>query len=138
MTLGFIFKKSVVWACYAFSAIIVIYSLLVILFGDGLGMEPVSVLLFYPLSFTLAFANGILKLTALKGGTKLLLHFILVTLGLALFIFIPHGGILSSGTAFLVFTMYVVLYAVGAVIYISIAGKNKKKKEKSTEYKKVF
>ena len=138
MTLGFILKKSVVWACYAFSAIIVIYSLLVILFGDGLGMEPVSVLLFYPLSFTLAFANGIVKLTALKGGTKLLLHFILVTLGLALFIFIPHGGILSSGTAFLVFTMYVVLYAVGAVIYISIAGKNKKKKEKSTEYKKVF
>lgn len=133
-----VLKKALVSACYAFSAIIVAYSLIVIAFFDGLGMEPFSVLFFFPLAFAFSLANGIVRHSVAKGGKKLIIHFLIITSALILFVFLPRGGMLSSGTSLIIFAAYLIIYAVCAGIYVAKVSKRKKQQEKNTEYKKVF
>lgn len=101
-------------------------------------MNPVSVFLLFPLALVIAFANNVVRHTTLRGGMKLTVHFTLVTLALILFIYLPHGSGVSSGSAMIVFALYVVLYAICAGIYMAIMANKKRKTEKSSEYKNVF
>ena len=127
-------KKS----CYIFGIIIILYSLLVICFGGGMGMNPVSVALIYPFSFVISFANGVVKHTNLNTGFKLVSHFSLVTLSLILFVYLPSNSNFSGGTKMVAFVLYVILYMVIASIYLAFASRKKKKANKNSEYKNVF
>lgn len=138
MTLSTLFKRALLSACYVFSAIILLYSLLVICIYGGLGMNPVSVFLMFPLALVISFANNVVKHTNLSGVIKLFVHFTLVTLALVLFIYLPHGSGVSSGSAMIVFSLYVVLYAVCVGFYMAATAKKKRKDEKKSEYKNVF
>lgn len=131
-------KKSFVSACYIFSAIIILYSLLVICLYDGMGMNPVSVCLIYPFCFLVALANNILKHAKINIGFKLATHFSLVTLSLILFVYLPSDSHLSGGTIMVAFALYAILYAVGIGIYLALSSKSKRKADKKSEYKNVF
>lgn len=101
-------------------------------------MNPVSVFLMFPLAFVISFANNVVRHTNLRSGTKLTVHFVLVTLALVLFVYLPHGSGVSSGSAMIVFALYVVLYAICTGFYVTITANKKRKIEKKSEYKNVF
>ena len=138
MKLSILFKKSLVSACYVFCVLVILSSLLLICFYDGMGVNPVSVSLVYPFLFAVSFANNIVKHTNLKSGIKLVSHFSLVTLSLILFIYLPHSPNLLGGTKLIVFVLYVILYIIGASLYLALTSRKKRKTDKKSEYKKVF
>lgn len=138
MWFGSIFKKAILMACYAFSVIILLYSLIVITFMEGMGLEPWSVFLFFPLSFGFSLANGIVRCVSLKNGLKITSHFIIVTLSLVLFVYIPRCKTLSAGTAMIIFALYLLAYAVFATVYLLRCSKKRKAIDRNTEYKKVY
>ena len=138
MTFNTLLVRALRSACHFFSAIILLYSLLVICIYGGLGMNPVSVFLMVPLAFVISFANNVVRHTNLRSGTKLTVHFVLVTLALVLFVYLPHGSGVSSGSAMIVFALYVVLYAICTGFYVTITANKKRKIEKKSEYKNVF
>jgi hypothetical protein len=136
-----IIKKSLISACYSFTALTVLYSLLMICIYDtseGINMSAITVFNFFPLSFFISIANSCLKSKKLSGVSKLFIHFVIVTLSIILFIFIPHGGGISSGSAMLLFTAYVFIYFVAVLIYNLLRKRKKALNDKKTEYKKVY
>lgn len=138
MAFNSILKKALVSACYAFSVIILAYALIGICFVDGMGLEPRSVFLLYPLSFGFALANSILKCTTLKSGLKLISHFAIITLSLILFVYVPRSRLISAGTGMIIFALYVLIYVIFAAIYSFVISKKQKIKDKNEDYKKVY
>ncbi len=136
-----ILKKSLITACYAFSALVVLYALLMLCLYDsssGVYMSAKTVFFFFPLSYFVSVANFVVKDTKLRGGLKLFVHFVTVTLSLVLFIYLPHGGGVSPVNAMIVFAAYTVVYALGAAVLYFVKAKNKSSKEKTSEYKNVY
>jgi len=131
-------KRATINSCFIFSSIVVAYALLVTAFFNGVGMNPTSVILLYPFSFATALAFGLAKHTKLKTGAKLGLHFLIFTLAVILFVYLPHGGMVSSKSALLLFVIYCIIYAIVACTVLSINGKKKRVIEKNTEYKNVY
>ena len=138
MTLSRILKKTAVSSCFVYAAIIVIYSLLVLAFFDGVGMNPVSVFWLYPFSFVASLATCIVKYTNLSKFAKNFWHFVLFTLAVVLFIFLPYGKIFSPKVALVLFLGYCIAYLLVSVI-VSISKSTKKRKSESKEeYKNVY
>ena len=133
-----ILKKAVKLTCISFTGIILLYSLLVLGFFNGLGMNPTAVFLFFPCVYVISVANLIVKHTKMSGSGKLFIHFLLFTLSIILFIFIPFGGVFSVKSMLLLFVIYLILYIIGAVIYISVCGAKKKKVQSKDDYQSVY
>ena len=127
-------KKSCVW----FSAFTVLYSLIVIAFSKGGGMNPISVFLLFPFSLFVVLADFVVKCTEWKKGVKASAHFCLLTTALVLFIFLPHGKMFSAQSTLVLLAIYCFIYAVGAIITSLVKSANLRKKEKSAEYKNVY
>lgn len=138
MTIKSILVKAARSSCVVFSVIITVYSLLVLAFFDGVGMNPVSVFLFYPFSFFVTLAACIVKYTHFNGATKLLIHFLIFTLSVVLFIFLPYGSVFSPQNTFILFVIYCVIYAIIGGIFAAFKASQKRRNEKNTEYKNVY
>ena len=133
-----ILKKAVKLSCVSFTWVIIAYSLLVLAFFDGLGMNPTSVFLFFPCVYVISVANLIVKHTNFSGAGKLFAHFALFTLSLILFVFLPYGSVFSAKSLLLLFVIYLILYIIGAVIYISVNGAKRRKIQSKNEYQSVY
>ena len=136
-----ILKKSLIASCYAFTALTVLYALLMVCIYDtseGVYMSAVTVFSFFPLSYFFSLATLIVKDTKISGVLKLFVHFIIVTFSLIFFVFIPHGSEISASNAFILFILYTVLYAIGALIFHIIKSRKKQAEEKKSDYKKVY
>lgn len=138
MSFGLILKKSASWSCVVYSFIVAFYSFLVLVLFDGIGMNPISVFLLYPFSFTVSLASCISRYSAMKAVAKAVTHFVLFTLALVLFVFLPYGGVFSSQNALILFVAYCVFYLVVAAVSSSIKTARRRKNEKKSEYKNVY
>lgn len=138
MTVSQILKKTAVYSCVVYAAIIVLYSLLVLAFFDGIGMNPVSVFWLYPFAFVASFATCIVKYTNLKNSTKAFLHFVLFTLAVVLFVFLPYGKIFSPKVALVLFVAYCIVYALISGVVSVVKSKKKRNSDKKEEYKNVY
>ena len=131
-------KKAFVSSCIFFTIIIVIYSLIVIAFFNGMGMNPTSVFLLFPFSYVITLANYIFKYTNLSKGTKIVLHFLMYTASTVIFVYIPHGSAFSPKNSMILFVIYCIFYIIGLLIYSLVKSAKLRKSEKKTEYKSVY
>lgn len=131
-------KNILTSSCVLFSIIVIIYSLILMIFGGGLGLDPFSVFLLFPFSGTVIFANNILKYRNLNNLIKSFMHFLLVTCATIIFIYIPHSASVSPKSAMILFLCYSVLYFLWFFIYKKIIKRKSKKNEKDSEYRNVY
>lgn len=131
-------KKSAISACFWFTVLSVFYSLLFLLVNGKGYMSALVVLLFYPLAFGVALATNIIKSDKFKIETKVLLHFLLFSFSFFVCFMGPNLGAISPSALLIVAFVYVIIYFVSMTAFLIIRSKNKKLKEKVSEYKKVY
>ena len=134
MKISVLIKK----ACVVFSILIVLYSLSVIAFSNGSGMNPISVFSLFPFSFSIVLADSVLKYTKWKTGLKIICHFFIFTIALTFFVFLPHGKAFSPKSIMVLFAVYCFLYIAGVLAISLTKSANIRKKEKNAEYKNVY
>lgn len=100
--------------------------------GNPQYIDPSRFLMFYPLSLSVAIANSLLKLKALKTAIKLLLHFAITSAAFYLFLCAP---IKANASILLVFA---VIYAIIASIILIIKKIISKKRSAPTTYSPMF
>lgn len=131
-------KKSAMSACFWFTVLSVLYSLLFLLVNGKGYMSALVVLFFFPLSFGICLATNIMKSEKIKIETRVILHFLLFSFSFFVCFMGPNLGAISSSTFIIIAFLYVIVYFVSMLTFLIIRSKNKKKKEKYTEYKKVY
>ena len=124
--------------CCLFSIITLIYSLILISFFNGLGMNPVSVFLFFPFSLFITIGNQVLKNETRGGVFKISIHFILYTAAVIFFVYLPHARGVSAKNSFILFVIYVVFYILAMLVYTMMKSSKTRKKEENDEYKNVY
>ena len=138
MRISELMKKAFLSSCLLFSSVIVVFSLSVLLFSGGSGMNPQSVFLLFPFSYLITLANYILKYANLAKGSKIAIHFLIYTVSTIAFIYAPHGSAFSPQSVMILFALYVIVYIASVAIYFGIKSSKLRKTEKKTEYKNVY
>ena len=131
-----ILKKSFVRACCAYSILSIFYLVIMLdLYLTSANPYPLTLLRLFPFCFFIALANRLVLDIKKKGAWKLPVHFAILTLDLILFIWLPFKSALSPASSFVLFLIYLVIYAVAALI---LRGCVVKKKETTSEYTTVY
>lgn len=130
-----ILKKSFYRASIGYTVASIFYLVIMLdLYLTSANPYPLTLLRLFPFCFLIAFANALVTDIKKKGAWKLPVHFAILTLDIILFIWAPSKDTLSSGTTLILFVLYLVLYAVGALTVRHIT----KKKQTNTEYQSVY
>ena len=131
-----ILKKSFIRACVVYSILSVLYLVIMLdLYKTSANPYPQILLGLFPFCFLITFANTLVATSQNKGKWKLPVHFLLLTLDLILFIYLPAKNTLSGGSALILFVFYLILYVIGALLVRLFYSKNKQEK---TEYQSVY
>ena len=131
-----ILKKSCFRACYIYTCLSILYLFITLgLFQTNANPYPLAVIRLFPFSFFLTFAHTLVMDIKEKGTWKLPTHFLIVTLDLIFFVWLPHKNTLSNRSTLILFIIYLVLYGLGALI-IRLFGT--KRTPKNSEYKSVY
>lgn len=131
-------KKSAVSACFWFTVLTVLYSLLFLSINGKGYMSAFVVLLFYPLAFSICLATNIIRSDKFKIETKVILHFLLSSFAFFGCFMGPNLGAISSSTLLIIAFTYIIIYFVAMIIFLIVKSKKKRNAEKEKEYKKVF
>ena len=138
MRISELMKKTFCSSCILFAFITVLFSLTVILFGEGMGMNPTSVFLLFPFSCFVTLANYIFKYGNFANCGKVVIHFLIYTTSIIVFIGIPHGKGFSPKSLLILFFVYLVIYIVSLAVYLGTKASKLRKSEKKSEYKNVY
>ena len=132
-------KKILTNACVYFSVVTAIYSLVVIIvyFDDErVLLDAVRVMLFFLASFLFALANGVLRISRIHGGVRILIHFLLSFFAIWSCMLLPLS--LDSRSMIVGIVVFAVLYFAIAGIIAAFRSRYKTKMGKVDEYKSQF
>lgn len=131
-----ILKKSFFRACCGYTVLSIFYLIIMLdLYLTSANPYPLTLLRMFAFCFLISFANSLVIDIKQKGAWKLPVHFLILTLDVILFLWLPAKDTLSSASTLILLLLYVVLYAVIALIVRHILTK---RKEKTSEYKSVY
>ncbi len=139
MSLNSAIKRSLAVACYYFCILTLVYSLAMIAIYDiRANMSVFTVMLFYPFSFIIVFANEMLQASQLKGFGRAVVRYFAIMFALWLCIYLPNSRVVSMPNAVIIFAVLTLLYALGILVFTVIRSEIKRKNNKKTEYKSVY
>ncbi|MBO4979472.1 MAG: hypothetical protein J6D16_03600 [Clostridia bacterium] len=131
-----ILKKSFIHASCAYSILSIFYLIIMMdLYRTSANPYPLTLLRFFPLCFFIALANALVTEIKTKGAWKLPVHFTILSLALILFVWLPFKDALSPSSSLILALIYIILYAIGALI---VSRSVTKKKETTSEYRSVY
>lgn len=139
MSFSSILKRALSTACYGFCALTLFYSVLMLGKHDiEANMSVITVLLFYPLCFTISFVNELLRKGSVNGFLCGLIRYATFLVSFGLFICLPHRESLTSTSLLLLFFIVTILYVLGSLLYAWLAPTKKKKEDRASEYVNVY
>ena len=98
-------------ACRIYAGCTILLCLVILLsVEDELMVAPLPFILLFPFAFCLALAHSILRGNRFSGGVRLLLHFLLVTVGVVFFLLLPAGTFTSGRSALVMVSLYLLVY----------------------------
>ncbi len=131
-----ILKKSFCRACCAYTVLSIFYLVIMLdLYLTSANPYPLTLLRLFPFCFFIAFANVLVSTLKKKSTWKIPVHFLILTLDLILFVWLPAKEELSSASTLILFLVYLLLYAIGALIVRHIVVR---RKETNSDYKTVY
>ena len=132
-------KKAVRRACYGYTVLSFLYLIIMFdLYQTASNPYPGTIMRLLPFSFLIALAHTILTDTKLKTSLKIATHFLIVSLDIVFFIWLPTRTSFSGGTVLLLFVLYGILYTIGCVLTLLILSARKKRLEANSEYQEVY
>ena len=142
------FKKSIRNSCYGFSALTILYSLIMLIvvqqrYGDSFtifhsNMSVVTVLLFFPLCFILSLTNEMLKESRLNELLRALVRYASLLFALGMCVLLPNRDSVTGNVVIVLFAAVTLMYALGAWIYAKHIAKSRVNLSKNSEYKSVY
>ncbi len=136
-------KKALTQACVAFTLLVSLYSLIILLAysadpDSSLAVSATRIVLCLPFSLTLGFANRLFDSKSLDTWLKTVLHFIAVMLAAYLCLLLPLGADLTPSTALVGIFLFALLYA---LIFGAVAlsrGKRAQAANREKDYTPVY
>ena len=132
-------KKILTDTCVYFTVVTALYSLVVMIVyfdDDRVLLDAVRVMLFFLASFLFAIANGVLRISRIHGGVRVLIHFLLSLFAFCSCMLLPLS--LDSRSMIVGIVVFAVLYFVIASIIAAFNSRYKTKLGKVDEYKSQF
>ena len=139
MTVKGFFKKWLNHACVYFSVFMLTYIILAAIVNvgdDKLMLDAGRTVLFFLFAFLLSAANTIFKLESISGGLRLLIHYVLTTLGFY-FCFIMTLN-MRTASVFIGLVLFTVVYFIIFGIVALFRSRYKKNTERSERYEKRY
>lgn len=139
MSFSSAFKKSLRVSCYGFCAMTLLYSLIMLaLYDTYASMSVITVMLFCPFCFIIAFANELMRGSRIHGFVRAIIRYLAIMAAFGLCICLPNRASLSGASATILFVAVTVIYIIGAMITLKYNTNIKKKDEQKAEYKNVY
>ena len=132
-------KRAITNACFGFCVLTLLYSLVMIgVYNTEANMSVFTVLLFYPLCFSISFVNCLLQKSSASPFGKAILRYFAFLVSIGLFICLPHKEAITSSVLVILFFIITVLYVLTSLIYAWLFSGRKTKNGNDTEYVNVY
>ena len=132
-------KKAFRRACYAFCALTVLYSLIMLGISDiSANMSVFTVLLFFPFSLLFTLSNAWILNKKWNFFAKSFARYCVLLVDIALFICLPQKENLTGAVGLILFVLTTVLYVAASLVISQIQSANQRKKDKKSNYQRVY
>lgn len=120
-------------ACRIYALLTLLLCVGQMLFAEGeTVIYPLSFFLLFPFSVCFAGANQLLRAKTVSAGMRFLGHFVLLTAGVLLFVFLPAGVLTSGRSALVLICVYLLLYFLTMLIIAAVRTTLNRRKAEST------
>ena len=138
MDLKLFIKKISINTCILFTAITVIYSLLVSLLNpaaEQILIDGTRIVLFFFFSLIISFANALLTVKYINGVLRYIIHYLLSATAFYLCILFPSISASTGGSFAVVgLSLFTVIYALVFAVINIVRTSDRRRKEKKEEY----
>lgn len=136
-------KKAFTSACVMFTAMVTVYSLLILLIyssdpESSLALSALRIFLFFPFALALSLANRLFDLEKMDTWLKTVLHFIITMLAAYLCLVLPIGADLAPTGMMVGMFLFTVLYAVVFAVFAVIRAKAAREQNAKQEYTPIY
>jgi hypothetical protein len=136
-------KNTLNAACRLFTAMVVVYSLLILLIysadpESSLALSAARIFLFFPFALAVCAATRIFDVKAMDTWLKTSLHFIVTMLATFLCLILPIGGDLTSTAMLVGMFLFCVIYAAVFAVLALCRARDTRKNNREQEYTPVY
>lgn len=136
-------KNTLNAACRLFTAMVVVYSLLILLIysadpESSLALSAARIFLFFPFALAVCAANRIFDIRGMDSWLKTSLHFIATMLATYLCLILPIGSDLTPTAMLVGMFLFCVIYAVAVAVLAVRRAKASRESNREQEYTPVY